>query len=72
MSEDHQTKNAKAILDKNGCIMLKESELDEQFKTTFADLISNDELQDKLSKKIHKLALPYATREIVNEIEKLV
>lgn len=72
VSEDHQTKNAKAILDKNGCIMLKESELDEQFKTTFADLISNDELQDKLSKKIHKLALPYATREIVNEIEKLV
>lgn len=72
VSEDHQTKNANAILEKSGCIMLKESELDTQFKTTFADLISNDELQDRLSKKIHKLALPYATREIVNEIEKLL
>lgn len=72
VSEDHQTKNAMALVAKKAAILLKESELEENFRNTFADLLSNDEMQDKLSKKIHKLALPNATREIVHEIEKLL
>jgi UDP-N-acetylglucosamine--N-acetylmuramyl-(pentapeptide) pyrophosphoryl-undecaprenol N-acetylglucosamine transferase len=72
VAEDHQTKNAMAIVEKKGAIMLKESELENQFKNEFADLVSNDEKQAKLSKKIHKLALPNATKEIVKEIEKLI
>lgn len=72
VSEDHQTKNAMAIVKKKGAVLLKENELNENFKNTFAELISNDEMQDNLSKKIHKLALPNATREIVVEIEKLI
>lgn len=72
VSEDHQTKNAQAILDKKAAILLKEKDLDIDFKNIFADLISNDEKQAKLSKKIYKLALPNATNEIVDEIEKLL
>uniref|UniRef100_UPI00404B4EE8 undecaprenyldiphospho-muramoylpentapeptide beta-N-acetylglucosaminyltransferase n=1 Tax=Flavobacterium sp. TaxID=239 RepID=UPI00404B4EE8 len=72
VSEDHQTKNAMAIVAKKAAILLKEADLDEKFKNTFADLLSNDDKQEKLSKKIHKLALPNATREIVHEIEKLL
>ncbi|MVO08667.1 undecaprenyldiphospho-muramoylpentapeptide beta-N-acetylglucosaminyltransferase [Flavobacterium sp. TP390] len=72
VSEDHQTKNAQAILDKKAAILLKERDLDIDFKNIFADLISNDEKQAKLSKKIYKLALPNATNEIVDEIEKLL
>ncbi|NHN26476.1 undecaprenyldiphospho-muramoylpentapeptide beta-N-acetylglucosaminyltransferase [Flavobacterium jejuense] len=72
VSEDHQTKNAKAILDKKAAILLKEKDLDINFKKVFADLISNDEKQSKLSKKIYKLALPNATNQIVDEIEKLL
>ena len=72
VSEDHQTKNAQAILDKKAAILLKEKDLDIDFKNIFADLISNDEKQVKLSKKIYKLALPNATNEIVDEIEKLL
>jgi UDP-N-acetylglucosamine--N-acetylmuramyl-(pentapeptide) pyrophosphoryl-undecaprenol N-acetylglucosamine transferase len=72
VSEDHQTKNAMAIVAKKAAILLKESVLEENFRNTFADLLSNDAKQEKLSKKIHKLALPNATREIVHEIEKLI
>jgi UDP-N-acetylglucosamine--N-acetylmuramyl-(pentapeptide) pyrophosphoryl-undecaprenol N-acetylglucosamine transferase len=72
VSEDHQTKNALAIVEKKAAILLKESELEEKFKNTFADLLSNDDMQNKLSKKIHKLALPNATKEIVKEIGKLI
>ena len=61
-----------AIVKKKGALILKESQLDTEFKNTFAELISNDDMQNMLSKKIHKLALPNATKEIVIEIEKLI
>lgn len=72
VAEDHQTKNAKAISDKNGAILIKESELDAQFETVFSDLISNESKQTELSQNIKKLAKPNATKDIVEEIMKLV
>ena len=72
VAEDHQTKNAKAISDKNGAILIKESELDAQFETVFSDLISNENKQAELSQNIKKLAKPNATKDIVEEIIKLI
>lgn len=71
VSEDHQTKNAKAIVDKKGAILLKESELDGQFENTFSNLISDENLQKELSQNIKTLAKPNATKDIVEEIIKL-
>jgi UDP-N-acetylglucosamine--N-acetylmuramyl-(pentapeptide) pyrophosphoryl-undecaprenol N-acetylglucosamine transferase len=72
VAEDHQTKNAKAIVDRKGALMLKESELDEKFNTVFSDLIANENLQKQLSKSIKKLAKIHATSNIVDEIVKLI
>jgi len=72
VAEDHQTKNAKAIVDKKGAILLKETELDEKFETVFTDLISNENLQHELSQNIKKLAKPNATKDIVEQIIKLI
>lgn len=72
VAEDHQTKNAKAISDKNGAILIKESELEAQFENVFSDLISNESKQTELSQNIKKLAKPNATKDIVEEIMKLV
>ena len=72
VAEDHQTKNAKAISDKNGAILIKESELETQFETVFSDLISNENKQAELSQNIKKLALPNATKQIADEIIKLI
>lgn len=72
VAEDHQTKNAKAICDKNGAILIKESELENEFETIFKDLISNEEKQKTLSQNIKKLAKPNATKDIVEEIVKLL
>ena len=72
VAEDHQTKNAKAISDKNGAILIRESELDDQFETVFSDLISNESKQSELSQNIKKLAKPNATKDIVEEIIKLI
>jgi len=72
VAEDHQTKNAKSIVDRNGALMLKESELDEKFNTVFSDLVANENLQKQLSDNIKKLAKIHATNDIVDEIVKLI
>ena len=71
VSEDHQTKNAQAVVDENAAILLKESEL-ERFQTIFNGLIENKERQNELSENIKQLALPKATKSIVDEIELLL
>ena len=71
VAEDHQTKNALSVVNKNAALLLRESEL-EMFKTMFSELINDEILSEKLSKNIKKLALPNATKDIVKEIEKLI
>ncbi len=58
-------------LKKNAAILLKESEASEKFEFVFTELLHSEEKQRKLSANITKLAKPNATREIVEEIEKL-
>ena len=53
VAEDHQTKNALAVVDKKGGILLKESEL-ELFQKVLEELISNEEQQAALSKNIKR------------------
>jgi UDP-N-acetylglucosamine--N-acetylmuramyl-(pentapeptide) pyrophosphoryl-undecaprenol N-acetylglucosamine transferase len=71
VAEDHQTKNAQAVADKNAAILLKESEVD-NFKNVFENLLNNPIKQKKLSENSKKLALPNAAKSIVDEIEKLI
>ena len=72
VAEDHQTKNAMALVEKNAALMLKESDLDGKFEMVFQELIESKEKQEVLSKNISSLALPDATKHIVDEIEKLL
>ena len=71
VAENHQTKNALSVVNKNAALLLKESELN-VFQNMFLELKNNIELQQKLSKNIKALALPNATKDIVIEIEKLI
>lgn len=72
VAEDHQTKNAKAIVDKNGALLIKENELDEKFESVFNKLIHDENLQKSLSENMKKLAKPNATKDIVEQIVKLI
>ncbi|MGJ8745358.1 undecaprenyldiphospho-muramoylpentapeptide beta-N-acetylglucosaminyltransferase [Polaribacter sp.] len=71
VSEDHQTKNAKSIADKHGAILLKENDLN-TFPIVFETLLKDKGKQEHLSENIKELALPGATTDIVNEVEKLL
>lgn len=72
VAEDHQTKNAQAVAEKNAAILIKESDLDNDFQKQFSELITNEEKQAELSKNIEALALVNATNDIVDEVEKLL
>ncbi len=72
VAEDHQTKNAQAIVSENGAILIKESEAVEKFSSEIQELLTNEPRRQELGSNIKKLALPDATKDIVNEIEKLL
>lgn len=71
VAEDHQTKNALAVVAKNAAIMLQESAL-ASFPERWQSLYNNEQEQQILSANIKKLALPDATVTIVNHLEKLL
>jgi len=71
VSEDHQTKNAQAVVAKNAALLLQENEL-ERFQILFSGLLNDEERQCELARNIKALALPNATEDIVNEIVKIM
>jgi UDP-N-acetylglucosamine--N-acetylmuramyl-(pentapeptide) pyrophosphoryl-undecaprenol N-acetylglucosamine transferase len=72
VAEDHQAKNALAISNKNAAVVIREKDLEEKFKSAFLELLKSAEKRKELSENIKKLALPGATKAIVDEVEKLV
>ena len=72
VAEDHQTKNAQAIVDAKGAILLKEADLESQFSIVFEALMKDQGKQKQLSDNIKKLAMPNATKVIVDQIKKLL
>lgn len=71
VAEDHQTKNALAVVNKNAALLLKQSDVG-LFNTMFSELLNDEALQKRLGENILQMALPDATKTIVNEIEKLI
>lgn len=72
VAEDHQTKNAMAVVDKNAAMIIKEEDLNADFENKFSQLIASPERQKKLGDNIKKLALVNATKQIADEVEKLL
>lgn len=72
VAEDHQRKNASAIVAKQAALMLPESELDQRFEQVFKELTADDIRMAALGMNIRKLARPEATRRIVDELEALL
>ncbi|MGB5418470.1 undecaprenyldiphospho-muramoylpentapeptide beta-N-acetylglucosaminyltransferase [Algibacter sp.] len=72
VAEDHQTKNAMSIVNENAAIMIKEEDLDADFENKFTQLLNSPEKQKTLGANIKKLALTNATKDIADEVEKLL
>lgn len=70
-AEDHQTKNAMALVDHEAGILVPDGQALEKACDEALQLLKNKERRDKLSTNIQKLALPNADETIAKEILKL-
>lgn len=69
-AEDHQTKNAQTLVDKNAAKMVKDTEIKEKFWNTLSEICENESLRTEMAQNLEFFAKPKATEEIVNEIFK--
>lgn len=69
VSEDHQTKNAMALVNEGAAILVKDNEAQSTLVNKVVELIKDTSEQDRLSVEIKKLAKPEALSDIVNVIE---
>ncbi len=68
VAEDHQTKNAMALVEKDACLMLKDQEAQSKMLDLISQTLSDESLCKKLSTNIRKLGLPNASKTIVEQI----
>ena len=67
VSEDHQTKNAMALVDVNAASLIKDIEAKDKLVDCIIDLSKDVEQRKKLSANVSALAKPNATTDIVKE-----
>lgn len=72
VSEDHQTKNAMALVKNQAAVLVKDAVAKETLIETAIHLLNNEEQQQYLSVAIKRMARPNATADIVHVIEQLI
>jgi UDP-N-acetylglucosamine--N-acetylmuramyl-(pentapeptide) pyrophosphoryl-undecaprenol N-acetylglucosamine transferase len=71
VAEDHQTKNARSLADKNAAIIIKDNEAQDKLIRETLDLIRNESKMQELKQNIQTFAKPDSAKTIANEILKL-
>jgi UDP-N-acetylglucosamine--N-acetylmuramyl-(pentapeptide) pyrophosphoryl-undecaprenol N-acetylglucosamine transferase len=72
VAEDHQTSNARALAAIGAAVMVRDREAMDSLVDEALKLIFDEKRARQLSLRIGTMAKPNATRDIVNEIEKLI
>ena len=72
VTEDHQTHNAMALVNKDAALIVKDVEASEKLMQTACELIESPERIAALEENIGKLALRDAAKTIVDEIYKIL
>ncbi len=71
VTDDHQTHNALALVNKKAAIMIKDDEAKLNLIGAAFDLLKNESLKKELSANIKKMGIPNAAERIVEEILKV-
>lgn len=71
-AEDHQTKNAMNLVEKNAARMVKDSEMKDKFWNTLSEICENEKVRKEMSENLKYFAKPNAAKEIVDEIFKVI
>lgn len=71
VAEDHQTKNAMALVDKDAALMVKDAEARDKVIKLALETVGNQEKLESLSVNVKKLGLPDSADIIADEVLKL-
>lgn len=72
VAEDHQTKNAEALVSKDAALLIKDADARQKLVPAALQLLQDKATQQELSTNIATLAKPNATRKIVDELMDLI
>lgn len=72
VAEDHQRKNAQALVDKDAAVMILDADCRQKLATEVKALLDDDVMRSSLSANIKKMALIDADEKIVDMIYKLL
>ena len=72
VAEDHQTKNAMALVNKGAALMVRDDECGTKGLPTVLHLMQDVPQCETMGKAIKSLAVPHAADKIVDEIDKLI
>jgi UDP-N-acetylglucosamine--N-acetylmuramyl-(pentapeptide) pyrophosphoryl-undecaprenol N-acetylglucosamine transferase len=71
-AEDHQTVNAKQLVDKHAAIMVSDKEAKQKLISTLIDLSANEKQQNEFKNNIGKLAVSNADEQVATEIWRII
>jgi UDP-N-acetylglucosamine--N-acetylmuramyl-(pentapeptide) pyrophosphoryl-undecaprenol N-acetylglucosamine transferase len=72
VAEDHQTKNALALVGKGAAVLITDEHAASRLYDETLRLLADPDRQHQLSQRVHELARPEATRTIVDELFNLL
>ncbi len=72
VAEDHQTKNALALAERNAALMIADGEATQRLVDTIIQTIHKEELLEEMSRNIKEMALADSDEKIVDEILKII
>ncbi len=72
VAEDHQTKNALALVDRDAAMMVADCDAVERAMPRAVESLKDEKLLDMLRRNIRKLASPNAAQLVVDEIDKVI
>lgn len=72
VAEDHQTRNAQSLVKRGAALLITDKNANKELVEESLKLLFDEQRADALCVNIQKLAKPNATKDIVNELEKLI
>ncbi|MGN1172545.1 MAG: undecaprenyldiphospho-muramoylpentapeptide beta-N-acetylglucosaminyltransferase [Muribaculaceae bacterium] len=72
VAEDHQRKNAEALVEKDAAVMILDADCREKLAETVVSLLRDEERRSQLAANVKKMALPDAAGKIVAKIYELL
>lgn len=72
VAEDHQTKNALALVNREAAVMIADKDARQQLVPTALDLVHDEKSLSLLSRNIHAMAHHQSAERIVDEIVKII